>query len=626
MLDTIKRVIRSVSIRDVIWYLGIPYFVALMTFGPFLLMRCIWHPVAGASCLRLFSVGQLVFDLHAYMEFVGGVFSHAGGIHLKGVDWLFRAIRYVMPWASITEMWLILRWFFGVLSWWMFSWMLSFFTNCTLLQRRFAASILWIAVFLPLGFRPGVFSWFVPFGLVMFVGCFQMKKALDEHHILKAIVWSAASVIFSVVYSWFFVFALLWIASVWGMWMLKQWRADILWGGITMLAIAYTGGLVWLFPERLSVMFQTLLRSGMGYTRMIHVSAMILAAVCWLVIWSLYCIGHAREKEHDSNDLLWMAWLITIACWCSNVTTGLYIQNDHFRIFVLFFSWMSAFVLLTRESDVLRSSWKRMIAWAVLLFSLGMSLVIMFRPYAFDGDQLNTIHLFVWISLIVSALRLLFSFEKFWRGRMRSVLLLVVACVIGFLPYVVMFQKEANQLNEIRSYDLSVAWIQDHIPQDDSICVDPRISEEMAAFSGHSVFFTTQSISSSGEDTALYRRLAALASLTDVSVSSTEHAWTTWLTSRGTACQQYNLYRKTILSGMSRDGFDDVIGCPRERMDAEVVFIHNLSKAYGIDDALSKDVCKWLVFPVDASSHWHLDDYKTIYQDPFIRIEQLKVF
>lgn len=598
------------------WWIGIPLFVALASYGPLLFLRCGLLPVAGEACWRIFSVGQLVFDVHAYLEFIGGILSHSNGIHIRWIGGLIRGLRVLFPGISVVEMWLVLRVVSGVLSWWMLSWTLSFLTNRPLVQRRFAATVLWIAVFLPLGFRPGVFSWFLPFGLAMLVGCIQAESALRASRVARAIAWSLFAVFCSSIYSWFLVFALIWMGMIWGAWLSVRRGVGALWVLATFLAILGSIALVLFAPERVSVTLQTYMRNSVEFTRMAQLSVMLIAAVCWGILYTFILPFIQQDEDRDAGRYLIYAWIVTIAGWCSNVATSIYIQNDHFRIFTLLLSWASAFVLFTREAVVIRLRWQRVIVYGIGFVSLGMVLRILAGPYILDRDQLNVIHLFVWVSLLLSSYRVLGLPALFVRPFIRRVAIVAIACGIGFVPYVVMFQQEAGRLSILRTYDSMIAWIQREVPARETICADPAISEDVGAFSGHSIFFTLQNTYSSGSDRDIYERLSALASLTNAAVSSTRNAWTEWLTSRGTTCQQFSLYRKTVFSRMDAKTFDRMSGCPRDRMDAETNFVRGLSRAYGIRDDRAMELCPWVVIERSSAEAWNLPEpYQRRYQD-----------
>jgi hypothetical protein len=201
--------------------------------------------------------------------------------------------------------------------------------------------------------------------------------------------------------------------------------------------------------------------------------------------------------------------------------------------------------------------------------------------------------------------------------------MLALACGIGFIPYIVMFQQEAEHLPVLRSYDAMTAWMQQHVPSGDTICADPSISESVAAFSGHSVFFTIQNTYSSGFDRDIYDRLSILASLTDASASSTRSAWTEWLVARGTTCQQFDWYRKTIFSRMDANSFDHLSGCPRDRMNAERDFVQGLSRAYGIHDDRALRLCPWIVVEQTSKHSWLLPEaYQRRYEDGRFEVYQ----
>ena len=70
MWDASKRMWHSNRTQNILWWLGIPLFVACVTVFPFFLAQCVYSGNHW-SCLRVSTVGPVIFDLWTYLEAMG---------------------------------------------------------------------------------------------------------------------------------------------------------------------------------------------------------------------------------------------------------------------------------------------------------------------------------------------------------------------------------------------------------------------------------------------------------------------------------------------------------------------------------------------------------------------------
>ena len=625
LLHTIKT---KMNRQQIIWWIGIPFFVALVDVAPFLYIRCFLHLHSYGACWRLPVVGSVIFDGHVYRQFMGMAALGIGDSYHVGVfGFIIHAIYSFVPYIYNTELWLLLTWVFGVLNWWTAAWMLKSFTSLSRSWRRLAATILWVAILLTLGFRPGIFSWFLPFGFVMLASCAEACKSLQRRRWYAASIWSLVALACSIVYPWFFIFATLWIASVWVSTVsqrLKWKHIVIAWSVLTSVLILGLVKITTLFSERMVIFFETLLRNGAAFTHIPGVTNLLVAAVGWCAVMIMAAYHSSdHQKTRQTDCLLVTGWIITIMGWCSSMATGLYIHNDHFRIFVFIFAWISCAVLIERRlvypqvSTIGSDRPSRILVMVVAIIASLISIRYVFKPYALDHDQLNAIHLTVWASLAISVWAALLNKRvSFFSAGM---FFAIASLGIGLPQYLATFSVEAKLTAQVTSVTPAVMWIRSSVPLTDRLCVSSEYIDVLGASTGYDLFFSEYNVFASGSDEDLYVKLKTYSSIISASTSTIDYVEGKLIGSRGAICNQFPWQRKVFGRWVSPQRLDNILGCQRDVLAGEQKFIHSLladMNGQGGDDI--KKLCPWIILgksteniPVVLSSYERKYDDKT---------------
>lgn len=600
-----------------LWWIGVPILVILLSYGPFVFMNCVLHSV-GSACWRVPTVGHLIFDFSFYSSLLVSSASGAHDVHLIPAicSWLFRLFHLAIPAASPAEIWLFFRIVFGILTWWLSAWTLGAWTDMPQMHRRVTASVLWLAVFLPLGFRGGIYSWYMPFGFVLLAACSYIIRSLEQRRIHRALLWTAIGFVISLTYSWFLVFACLWFVSVWCEWfvlrMSRRWTV-IAWSSASVAVVVGVVLLVWRYGQFVDMSVQNVLRLGLAFTPMPILSTMLFAAMAWFVaifILSLRSNGESSAKEFA---LLLRAWIVTILAWCSSMFMGVFFQNDHFRIFVLLFAWISSAVLLHRIHGIDAQKGQRL-TFFVFIAALIASFAYIIKPYALDHNQLNTIHLFVWFALAITTFALTWP-KRTLRIRPRTIAFvsIVTALCIGLPQYAVMLASENARWDVQQTYLPLFLWMKSSIPETEQVCVDPPEAEFISSQSGRLAFFTQDVYTRSNQD--VQNRMKVFASLRLVD----EHVipiWTPIVESKYVACGQFTLQREVLESFLGTKRSDAILGCDRQTMTSDSDFIKSLDSYRGKKNKDAASVCPWIIVNKTMKDAWSIpQEYQKEYDD-----------
>lgn len=619
----------NARMKFLIWWIGIPLFVAGISISPFLFLRCVMLPVEGVACWRIPTVGMIVFDMWSYLEFMGMAFAHSS-FHLRWFGSIVHFLHELFPKVTVPEIWMLLRWIFGICSWWVASWTISEYLKTSRSFSRVSASVLWISVFLTLGFRPAVYSWFLPIGFIACIFAVRCADALDHGAWKRAIIYSVFSVVVSTIYAWFFLFICFWIGSIWAVFLHRffQSRKSILgmWSGLSFFVVGVVAFFVAVSDDGFQSTLTTLERNGLAFTHAVVIASMLLAACMWLVLVILF----ARRKNDDQEDrrisrILFISWIVTILAWCSSLFTGVFLQNDHFRIFILLFSWISisAFVFRTRAISYVRHLFpvERWIAILCLVFSSVMVMKIIASPYALNGDQLNIIQLFVWFSLVIGSVVLLYPewIRRYSNGAVAwSVICL--ACVVGIPPYLVLFREEAKSIQKLRPYEHSLSWIRENVSESDRICSTSFEASVIAAFSGRIAFFTEQNVYDDTSDAELHKNIRALSTIVPAT-ESVASSWRGYFWTRSMSCNAFGPWRRVLSLRLSEEQVDAFLGCQKERIQKDFDVI---DQALSVRDASPEEIaslCQWIAVPVESASSWNIPSTATVeYSDDILRL------
>jgi len=610
---------------SVLWYAGTALAVGVLTVAPFLIWSCTVHHGIVQPCWRIPMTAPIVFDLWAYLEFMGSEIADVeyGGL-LKWFGSVIRWIGHVLPGASLPEIWLMLRWIFGTWSLWMFAWIAGRITGASVRLSRVWSVLFWTSVFLMLGFRPGAYSWYLPFGLFVLAAGWFVSERLERREWLPAIGWSVTALAASSLYVWFAVVIVLWLSVLWSVSIIQSVRK--LWIGLIILA-SYSALFIVPFvlrtisDDRFRVLWETNIRLGLGFTRLPMFTSMLIAAVLWTacVVWAAWRLREGIWA--DRLERLSVLWFGILGCWFLSPFTGVYLHTDHFRLITLIAAGLSGlmFWLAFRTYPASIRGRERLFLSGIGAIALLFVVNILFQPYAFNGDQLQTIHLTVWFLLLIAVLVSLRPSVSL--NRTFIVAVCIGAGLIGALPYVAAFVRNDAIMKDAHRFQMSIAWIQSQTHSDETICTDPGSADLFAAHTKHRVLVNQQSFFSEETDAALYERLRIIASRYDLDTSGARDAWTNYaMANEGTICQQFEyLDRIPLIRNLPVSVRERLGGCDREKLDRNAALVAAMVPDESISDDAFIQTCPVVV--VTRGNRWNLPrSYTEAYADNAVRI------
>jgi len=603
------------------WFLVVPLAMALFVFGPY----WVWNALhAQAYWWRIPVISATFFDTPAYLQWLGQVMNGLDiSQHLRWFEYPLRALARLVPQASVSEVWLLSRWISITVILFLSGWAVRIWTGLDTSRSRMMATAFWLSSVLAIGMRPGVFSWYLPFGIVTLTAPLYVLSALRKQAYGPAAFWTAAVVLASSVYAWFLVVAVLWLASIWAEWLLR--RSRTLFFALTGVAAAASVfaarmAAVWLTSTQSGRLFWELqFQDGIGFTHLPQLTNSFVGMAAWVLFIffaSRNAGGETFAKHERRLVLLQWAWIAVFLAWISSCFTGAYIHNDHFRTPVLIMSWMSLAVWwsVAREGRwrLPRSSvWG---LWTLCGISAVFVLNIIRQPYAFNHDYLNVIHLSVWLTILM-ALWLVLRGPDLRVPSSWLKVLMIGSFLVGGLAAVDVYAGEFRELPNRLRYVATIEWIEEHVPVDDVLCSDPVQAELLASFTGRRAFPSNATAISRKSLRDGLETTRAYASGFDATASGNE----SYLThvnqfSRGIICEQF-VRQVTLLKtlGFSADRVDDISGCPRDLLNELDAISAEMFRQTEVDATAFHDACPWVVISSDQRSFWRLpDDYREI--------------
>lgn len=572
-----------------------------------------------------------IFDAPTYFQWIGQTIL---GLDVgNSLSWFSAPVRFVhdiFPQGSISEIWLITRWLATTLCLWIAAWCLARWAGLSRWPARFFALGFWLSLVLVLGMRPGVFSWYLPFGLIGMTATALVLAALEKKQSYAAIAWSLAALIAASVYGWFLFFVGLWLTTIWLARLINYSRKIFL--ALWILGSCLVVISLPLILPKLAVATEWLLfidvleRFGIAHARLPLISNSFIAMLGWLGL-----IFYLNSKKLESIQWAWIALLLS---WLMTPFMGVYIHNDHFRTPMAMLSWISLAIIWSYSSEGTALSlglgswirrWLRYLPNAILGLSILFIVNILRQPYAFNNDFLNVLHLSHWFALAVGSWLIIrrrsnlnYPVSKVFFGG-----LLLGALLIGGVAAAAVFKLEFFGLAAQQKYQPTIDWINANVPASDVLCADKDTADALAPHTGRLIYpaETTFYLSEFSRD--VFRRVIILAGAYDFLGAGKEELLR-YLSKIyiGIACEQFS-YQVRWLSrlGLPEAKIDLLRGCPRLAMEQRAALALQTARGKNVDTVQFRQMCPWVVVPDDERPYWSLPpEYSEIRLDRQISI------
>ncbi len=616
------KTISKENVERVIWWIGVPILTATSVFIPY----WVWHLTHGvAPFWRITVFSGAMFDISWYLPMMGAVLS---GLNYGGyLHWFAPAIKelsLLLPGANIPELWFISRWISTTASVWVGAFCLRKWSELSVRDARLFSFGFWLALILPLGMRPGVYSWYLPFGLLGFTAAWLVRESLSSDKIVRAAILTVCAIVGTWVYFWFWIFTAVWLSVIWALWILRiSRRAMFSLVAVSAAIFCLTAVPLarWILQPSQLVKYETYERLGLAFTRIPFVANPFIAVICWVAI--LFVLGrmlpNTGRLAHRIEGLQ-IAWIALLLTWQFTPFMGVFFQNDHLRTPVVILAWFSlALVWNMREREELRPLpfWCNTLLWVVMATAVVFVVRVLASGYVFHDEFLNVLHITQWLTVLCVGSWIIFRANGagFIKKRASLYWILFLSALIGIPAWIHIHRVELPRITKTLSQIPIIEWMRENVPEKDAVCTDP----ETAAFLGIHVermfhpLAMTRYLPLSNEDSLSI--LLQIASAYDVKAAGATKAFKRFVRQdRSNSCAQY-LRQANILRGLglAEDRIQEMIGCPTAILEEEQGKMAAMIDTRTMNEKEFSAVCPWVVVSESKREFWHFPSaYGTI--------------
>jgi len=584
--------------------IGIAVAVFFISALPYWIWNIVGGGLAWPDFLRVPVAPNAVFDSYLYFQQMSllqaGIVTGSFGWFTQPIVWLMR----MFPQASIPEIWILSRWLTLLLFCWAGPWCIRRFSGVSKNISRWLMLCFWFSFLLVISLRPGVFSWYLPFGFLGLGLLSFLGDALKQKRWMRALLISAASLAILKIYPWFFLLGFTFIVTQVAVVFLAKYR---LWLGalfIAGVASICIGGVL-IATQTISVPIPDSLafyeRNGIGFAHVPLVSNTTLASVLWL--WALTRL-HRVRRDAPVELTGWM-WIVMLVLWLSPPLVGLDLLNDHFIIVAAMLSWMSLalFVREPAESDVSTKPFRDRVLFGIAIVASLFFLYVLQQALRNVGQfAVYTIHLSLWLALAVAASSLA------WR-RIRWPLL-VLCVLLGTIGLVSTLNRNKNEMPGLLSRLPTITWIQEHVPTGEAICADPVNAKIFAAHAGRLTYPSESNLMFPESDDVLQRRLVTIGGAYDTFAAQDQDSFSFLINGvRDVACDQFAKLAAILRTlGTSDASVNRFIGCRREKALAFERDVLDAVRATPLNADAFRELCPWVIIPDDRKPYWSLPE------------------
>ncbi len=593
------------------WLLLVAVLVALQTWGPYLASNLFLHQ---SHWWRVGAVRTIMFDSATYLSWLGYV--REGIPFANNLGWfrnILAVLWKILPLDTTTaEVWLLSRWLVAVLT------VLVVYAICLRLFRVSKKSALTLTVsFSALviahaGLRPGVYSWYLPFGLIACAIAWYLQSTTQKLSFIQKLALSVLALFCASIYPWFLIPVSLWLAVFWWQDILRHIhiRSFSLLLGLACLLLGSLG-LVTL-PHLLTtpaahIQLETFARYGLGFTHLPFVSTLVFVVMGWLIA----ILWYARHKPNTAHALIapFTSWLIALFSLELTPFTGIVFQNDHFRAFIMILSWFSLvfFVAHTETQTSSAQHAKRLHALTpIIIFCLSIFFLISktIPLIKNPSDDLLPIHLAYWLPLAITC------FVFLTKNKTCALLsLLFFSGIIGGIASVDVIRREIQPDSELRHRAAISQLILQETRQTDTICTDPKNADRFAANTPRRIIPATTYRFLPESDASQLDVIKTLATSYDFNRADQLETFHHLVEQdRFLPCQE-NAWFVALASRLSipTSTAHAIAGCPKEQLDRQWEEILQISHTSSTSTSVSlQTICPWLLIPNDQRPFWHI--------------------
>ena len=621
------------------WIIGVIGLSFLVAGLPYWILNILNGPVLAAPWWRVPVGTPGVFDSYVYFNWMGAT---ANGLPAGNLlSWYGVIVKIVWAlmsrWASIPEMWIVTRWLSIALIAFIGSWSLRAWSGLDRTTARLVTCAYGAGIALSIGIRPGADSWYFPFALFAYAASAKTYALLRESKWVVAIVWSLLAIGASVLYPWYFMFVGLWLATMWGVALIRQRPAAFyVFLTVACLAIGLSANRLsrWFLDPARAGLIGVYERSGIVFAHVPFFANTLIASGTWIVLLFVLAFLYAPQDEirrRLTRDA-W-AWIALTVLWFNTPFTGIHLYSDHFiattvilTLFSLSTVWRSVRETVSRDVRPRLSALIRRLLVAMALGSSVFVLYIVQQPIRgnlikFDSYAVHVIH---WFVLSIAAW---FAVIRVYRQRApherRAMLVLWIGCaVIGGWGMVSMIARDHGKMAGIEKRIPAITWIRSTVSASQTLCSDLESAAFYAGHTGLRVYPAEATLSYAIPNETVFQELETIAGAYDVVGSGNldlYHFYTDFYrTIPCAAASKYShnaFWDRTLRRfGITDASINELIGCRQEVIDANWSRISKAIEQHQINDAAFRNTCPMVIIPDEQKSYWTLpSDYREVW-------------
>lgn len=625
------------------WWWGMALFAFVATSLPYWLWGIFGSGRGWDVFFRTPVMPNAIFDSYAYYQQIGVLAAERQTDIFGWFSWPLLELIRLLPHASIPEIWIVSRWVMTCLLFWIGAWCIRIITGRSKQMSRLLIVCLWLSFLLVIGLRPGVFSWYLPFGFLGLGLTYIVSEALQKNQWIKAVAYSLAAFFLFTIYPWFLIYGMLLLVVLFAahiiqvrskLWVVLVISAVLALSGV---AVLVASGAISLHVSAASLAMYE--RNGITFSRMPLISNTILACVLWLLLLWSRCFWRKSNEEHSLREFLSLSWTAVIFAWLSAPFVGVFFQSDHFIIVVVMLSWLNvAAYVAPHETSVekdgalpQRSSGEneslqatsgagqavsiraeRCIFFSIAIFSSVFFVYILQKVLRQIGDvETYLIHLSIWLSLAWSAWVCWFSARgrdvHSWWKKLRW-LLLIICFSLGAIGLSAVIKRGMKEMPVLGQHLATIDWIRSHVPSHEVVCSDPVNADIYGAHDAHVTYPDEADIFLKETNDIWNQKVVAFGSVYDATAAGDTERFAYMINgSRTMSCLQFAKAGKLLERlHVSRKAIDVFFGCRQDRADAFEREVLSAIAEHRVNASAFRAMCPWVVIPDDRKPYWNL--------------------
>lgn len=609
---------------ELLWWVGVPLGLFVLTWAPYWITNLLLreHP-----WWRIMMISPGVFDTHTYLQWMGAsVQGIAPGNPIGWFMWVLRGLAAILlPYVSLPELWIISRWVTLVLLVWVTASTISGWTRLDQYRARLIALAFYCILFLSLGMRPGVFSWYYPFGVLACACVIHAYLFTERQRWVRALLALVSGGVLASIYPWFFMMIVAWGGVVTAAVSIRQKKMSWLIGACILIAgsviLAAPALARWVYKPSLRPLLDMYTRTGLVVAHAPFLSNTVLLMVAWIALLGWLGYVYKMYLSPQVGFFLSSFWFTLFVLWFHTPFLGLFLYPDHLISIVVLMSWVTLAAVIhlmvrKEQKEMSVPTPSNILRLAMLGIAIGASLFffyVLWQPiharffYKFDP---YLIHLANWLSLSVAAWLLYLHAGKEDRCYSVPVLraVIVVSVVLGMCGVASIIYRDSLTSADIAKNKPMITWIDHSLPPSTHICSDPKTANLIAAHTGRIIYPAESTMFYPETNESVLRRLEILVGAYDV-VGADDVARFQHLTEeyRSFPCGEKEKYRRFFgrFGGTDKE-WNEFFGCQETSLTDDWQRVMRAIQARTVSVGEFARVCPAILISNEKHLFWRL--------------------